>query len=216
MKKNFTHFILLCVVGIGFASCGIKGSGNTIRVERTVPDFNSVRAEGSYAVFIRQDSIFKVEVESDDNIVPFIETEVSNNTLIIKNKRRKILKQVSMQNIYISAPAYKRIDLWGSGNITCTNAIEGESLLLEIRGSGNLSIGGVMDKIRADISGSGYINALQLISSSAEVHISGSGNLDLNVLNKLDAYITGSGKVSYMGNPSVNKSVTGSGTVNQY
>ncbi len=51
-------------------------------------------------------------------------------------------------------------------------------------------------------------------ATQCAVRISGSGNVEINVKDELDATISGSGSVSYKGSPSkVNSNASGSGKV---
>ena len=48
--------------------------------------FNSVEASGSLKVHIRQDSASLVRIETDDNLMEYIEIYVTGSTLVIKEK----------------------------------------------------------------------------------------------------------------------------------
>jgi hypothetical protein len=50
-------------------------------------------------------------------------------------------------------------------------------------------------------------------AEKAETHISGSGDIRVNLSQSLTARISGSGSVYYRGNPSVSTNISGSGTV---
>jgi hypothetical protein len=235
MKRIFINGMYISVFAILMASCGIRGSGDVVRIERNVSSFNCVTVEGLYTVHIKQDSIFKVEVEADDNIEPHIKTSVSGNVLTIhKHGIRKIRKPTKM-DVYISAPAYEKIDLKGSGNIYGVNTItessqqffidgsgnmefssQSSSTNLSISGSGNIKISGSTDYLKTNIDGSGNIEAYNYLAKTAEARISGSGNAMINVLNSLVGWVSGSGNIIYMGNPTVDKSVTGSGSISKY
>ena len=68
--------------------------------------------------------------------------------------------------------------------------------------------------VDASISGSGKVLAAELETNRCDVRITGSGDVEINVKDELDANITGSGSVSYRGNPKkVNTHSAGSGKV---
>ncbi|HEY8936280.1 MAG TPA: DUF2807 domain-containing protein, partial [Cyclobacteriaceae bacterium] len=61
---------------------------------------------------------------------------------------------------------------------------------------------------------SGKVLAANLETNKCNIHISGSGNVEINVKDDLDAHISGSGSISYKGNPShVNSDASGSGSI---
>jgi hypothetical protein len=83
-----------------------------------------------------------------------------------------------------------------------------------ISGSGKISATGSSDKVKTSISGSGKLLAADFATKSCHVRISGSGDVEINVKDELDASISGSGSVSYKGDPSrVNSHSSGSGKV---
>jgi hypothetical protein len=85
---------------------------------------------------------------------------------------------------------------------------------VSVSGSGKVEASGTANEIKATISGSGKILAADLEVDKCEVRISGSGDVEINVKNDLDAQISGSGSVTYKGNPSrVNSHASGSGHV---
>jgi hypothetical protein len=83
-----------------------------------------------------------------------------------------------------------------------------------ISGSGKIQATGSAQEVRATISGSGEVLAANFVVESCDVRISGSGDVEINVIKALDANISGSGTVSYKGNPAhVNSHSSGSGSV---
>lgn len=59
----------------------IKGSGNIVTEERNVALFDKIKASRSIHVFLTQGENFTVKVEAEDNILPYIETNVLNHLL---------------------------------------------------------------------------------------------------------------------------------------
>jgi hypothetical protein len=99
----------------------------------------------------------------------------------------------------------------GSGDIHLyTQAAE---LSADIAGSGSFFLSGSATDQTFGISGSGDIHAFPLAGLNGTVHISGSGNCDVNVSTKLDVTISGSGNVRYRGTPAVSSHISGSGSV---
>ncbi|NCO45874.1 MAG: hypothetical protein GW890_05430, partial [Vibrio sp.] len=59
-------------------------------------------------------------------------------------------------------------------------------------------------------------DAKNLVSQTASIKISGSGEGILNASEELNIEINGSGNVQYLGSPSINQKISGSGSVSQY
>jgi len=82
-----------------------------------------------------------------------------------------------------------------------------------ISGSGGIALKGKAQNFEGFISGSGHIDAFGLVSTEAQVTISGSGNCEVNVADFLQVTSTGSGNVYYSGSPRINSRINGSGDV---
>ena len=100
----------------------------------------------------------------------------------------------------------------GSGTILLSG-VEAQKVTLNIAGSGLIQVAGTCSAVRADIGGSGDINAADLACQDGRAAILGSGDIKLWVTGSLDAKIAGSGNVSYYGAPQVTSSITGSGNL---
>lgn len=234
--KSFKHFAFIFIIVPSFllSSCDRceKGSGNVISVTRSVPSFHQVTLRGSYNLYIRQDSVQRVEVIADDNIAPLLETVVENNNLIIRQRKSECTKKSTRTDVYVSVPSLTSITLDGSGNIQGQNTFttpqietlikgsgiltlsyEGNSVRGVIDGSGNLNLSGSSNTASYTITGSGHIGAQGVNAKDVQATISGSGNIVLTATATLNANITGSGNISYFGNPVTTVNVSGSGNV---
>lgn len=217
-----------------FSSCGkhVDGSGNVISQERVVPTFTDIQADGSYDVIITQDTVQKVVVKTDDNIMPDVKTEVQGNTLRIYFGNHHRNYDPTVMKIYISSTLIDDVHLSGSGNISSTNtlistspkytisgsgninmAVDGQSVETNISGSGNVTLAGTVPTAHHTISGSGNIQALSIHSDAVWVTISGSGDAHVRADSTLDVTISGSGSVRYTGTPQVTTHISGSGNV---
>lgn len=99
----------------------------------------------------------------------------------------------------------------GSGDITLESITN--TCYTTISGSGNTDLTGESSSGSFTISGSGQISSYNFLQTDCIAKISGSGNMYLNVTEKLDVTISGSGSVFYIGNPSITVKITGSGQV---
>ena len=102
------------------------------------------------------------------------------------------------------------IDIDGSGNITFdTEAINIET---DIDGSGDLFLSGNASTHDINIDGSGDVFAFDTPVNDCYIKITGSGDCEVTVDNKLDVTIRGSGDVHYKGSPpDISVDITGSG-----
>jgi hypothetical protein len=235
MRKTF---LLLLVVAV-FASCNwfggkkVSGNGKITAQERKVSPFTSVEASGAVKVHIRQDSSASVKIETDENLMEYVEIFTTGSTLVIKEKDGFNVDPSKDLVVFTSAPVYKMVDVSGSGDIISDNIISGgEPLELGVSGSGNINVQVALPKVSADvsgsgnvmlkgtskefigsISGSGSIKAFDLTTDVTSLHLSGNADAEVTVNQKLDVRVSGSGDVKYKGSAAVSQSISGSGSV---
>lgn len=209
----------------------IEGNCNVITVNRTTGQFLAVESSGSLDVKIIRDSVCFVEIEGEENLIPYINTEVHDGTLVVEVEHRRNLDPNYPIVIYVHVPTLESIELAGSGSIE-SDSLSAQHMDVCLSGSGNIILKLASNTIDAKVSGSGDINlsgtatsADFKISGSGDIHaytfpvsecmadISGSGSMYVNVSSLLDVVISGSGNVHYYGNPAVNVNVMGSGQV---
>jgi len=215
----------------GCSTQRVKGSGKVISESRQVPEFREIRLEGQGKVVVAQANQFSVEVTSDDNILPSIETAVINGQLILSHENGKNLRPTTL-NYTITVKDLKGVSIAGSGDIVGNDEFNSERFYADIAGSGDITIKVSADHLESGISGSGSISlsgstnshdaritgsgdvdAFELLARDSSVVITGSGNCRIHVSDKLRAKITGSGDVLYKGHPQISESITGSGKV---
>jgi len=237
-KRKFVFVLLLSAAIFGITACdliGERGSGDLVTETREVSNYDSIALEGSGDVIVTQGGGESLIVETDDNLMEQVETEVRNGTLYLGFETDIDDRGFSPTRLIftVGVDDLKGLSVSGSGNIE-SDMIETDSLEATISGSGEILIGEVAaDDVTGKISGSGKIDlagvtatqdvtvggsgnyrAGDLQSESAEVSVSGSGNATVWATETLDASISGSGSIDYYGNPSVNQSTSGSGDVN--
>src|ERR1700744_4016447 len=92
MKKKLLPLIVL-TAGLSLAmlsSCRLNcvhGSGNKITETRKMSDFSKIEISGHYHVTLKQDSSNNVTVNTDDNLMKYIKTEMDGEKLKIYNKK---------------------------------------------------------------------------------------------------------------------------------
>jgi hypothetical protein len=226
-------FISGCIV-IELNGCSgqsVRGSGKIISESRQVPEFRELRLEGRGKVALTQGNRSSVEVTTDDNILPSIETAVTNGKLIISHEKGKNLRPTTLQ-FTITVKDLEGISIAGSGDIIGNEEFNAAKFYADIAGSGDIAIKVSADRLESGISGSGSISlsgsantydaiitgsgdvdAFDLKTRDSSVVITGSGNCRIRVSDRLQAKITGSGDVLYKGDPRISQSITGSGKV---
>ena len=84
-----------------------------------------------------------------------------------------------------------------------------------ISGSGNIQLTGKIPaaELKAVVSGSGNVKAIDFPANDVNVKIGGSGNCMVNAVKNLVARLAGSGNIIYRGQPLVDTAILGTGIV---
>ena len=211
MKK----LILLSLISIfALTSCDwnrIRGNGSIKTETRDVAAFEAITCDGGYEVQIDCQQKQSVTIETDENLLPLVKTEVHSNTLRVYTKG--MLLPTNRIRITVSIPNITEFTSNGSvdGDI---NNINNNALEIGIHGSGKLSMNGKSGNVKIRASGSSKIDATSLISENSDIQINGSGNMHVYATNSIDVQINGSGTVKYKGEPkTVNQQINGSGRI---
>ena len=213
----------------------VRGSGNVTTEERQVSGFTGVALSGSGHLIIEEGESEGLRVEAEDNLLPYIVTEVKGGVLELGQRPNVNLWPRQPINFYLTITNLESLVVSGSGqaeapelaadrfNLVISgsgdaklDSLDTQDLTVRISGSGKVDIGGGnADKQDVDISGSGKYAAPDLNSTDAQVHISGSGSATMRVSENLNVVVSGSGDVQYYGRPRVQQTVSGSGKVRQ-
>jgi hypothetical protein len=211
----------------------VQGSGKIRSEARKADHFSGLEVSVPGEVELRVGTGEGVSIETDDNILPLIETRVENGTLEIRPARDNLNLRAHTMRITVNAREIDHLSLAGSGSITAdtlrarsfkaslagsgsikARAIEGDNLAIKVAGSGDLSVGGGNVKdMKISIAGSGDVDVGKLKAVDVRVKTAGSGNSTVWASGSLDVSVAGSGDVNYYGDARVSRSVMGSGDV---
>ncbi|MCX6251334.1 MAG: DUF2807 domain-containing protein [Bacteroidetes bacterium] len=141
-------FVVITAGVLSICSCKKSGdcfsnTGEIIKEERRVGDFDSIDVRNYVNLILIQDSVNKVVTEAGKNIISGITTEVRNNTLYIDNTLNcNWLRSYSKPlNVYIYAKNFSKIYYLSSGNITNSDTLRSSYLKIDIWGGcGNINL----------------------------------------------------------------------------
>ncbi len=220
-----------------FASSSVNGSGKIVTQTVDVSNFDRVSLDGSGDVYIEQGETENLTIETDDNILPWLDTRVKANELVLSmkpgqniNPSRDIvyrltvkdLNGISLQgsgNFFIETLESNntKILVSGSGDVLI-KGLTATSLSIDLLGSGNITVDDVhVNTVDTSVKGSGDIK-LEGKATSQKVAVSGSGNYLAEDLETTSADITvpGSAGVTVWVNDDMKVNINGSGNVRYY
>lgn len=211
---------------------GVRGKGELINETKSLSDFDAMSVSTDAEVVYTQDSVYKVEIKAQKNILEVLDVKVQGRELKIETKR-PLLKHDPIQ-IIVHTPKLVSVTMSGSGRFVADQVLSSDQLDLTISGSGQITFATVnVKQLNVDISGSGNVNIeagvcetqYDHISGSGNIHtenmpattctckLSGSGNVYVKAGETMRVEISGSGSVCYKGRPAISSEISGSGKI---
>ena len=189
----------------------LRGTGNLVSEDRTLPNFTAIINTIPANVFITQGDLEDVRVEARSNIIGDIRTVINNETLTIRVE--ECIEDLGSVDVHVTIPEITDLTITGVGNMTSVNNWVVTDLDLSLTGVGNFNLKGKAQNLDIDISGTGGIDAFPFETDLCQINISGVGDAQVFVNDELDVTISGVGDVFYQGMPMVTSNITGDGSV---
>jgi hypothetical protein len=213
-----------------FAFNCVFGSGVVAQEDRTVIGITGVVLAGEGTLYIEQGSAEELIVTAEDNLLPYILTEVQGGILKIRTRSNVCLEPTQSIEYHLTVVSLESVVLSGVGDITVLDLsatqlsltlsgaggnvevtnLDADELDVVLSGVGDFAISGTVDVQHVNITGIGDYDARDLASLDAVISIVGSENQTATVVT-----ILGNGTVFYIGDPFVDSDITGSGSVQQ-
>ena len=232
LQKRTQQVLFISIVSMFCLSCGkdsacFKGSGKKITEQRAITnEITSITIGNKINLVITQSNEPNLILEGGENLLPYINTDISGNELTISSDNKCGFLRDSNEplTVYISISNLIRIEYTGHGTITNTGTLSLQKLDIESfggTGSLNLSVNAMAVSVKqhsgpADFTirgnvktlfvytlGSGWFYLEGFIAQSAHVNHSGIGDVLVNASSNLSVELRSRGDLLYYGNPIV-------------
>lgn len=222
------------LVTTAFVACGnsIKGSGVIVTEVRETASFTSVSVSSAIKLVLTQGTPYEVMVKADDNLLPYVLTQVSGNTLKIGVEPMTSLRGYKEIVVYVTAPTFEKISCSGAAEVEATGMLADESLAIKCSGAGSVRLkletaslevnaSGASDVrlegntrfLKADISGASDMKSFDLNSQVAEVSLSGASDMQITVASQVTGKASGASSLKVAGGAAVNVRTSGASSV---
>lgn len=211
----------------------VKGNGNVTTETRSTEDYDGISVGGSFDVVLVDGKEGNITLNGEENILPYIITEVDGGTLKIRYKKNTNVRTTRKLTVTVTVKEIDQVSLGGSGNISSDTQLKTDAFKINLGGSGKIklnldasnvsaSIGGSgdiilsgkTDTLKCSIAGSGSIKAYELKANELNASIAGSGSIRTTVEERIKAKVVGSGSIYYKGKPKyIDSKSVGSGDV---
>jgi hypothetical protein len=211
------------LLGLGAVGCGLfgeEGSGVLVTRRLQVPaEIDSVRlADGFRATIMTARMAPAGTVTIDDNLVELLRTDVDGSTLSIDLSGdvrgatlRVDLGLIRLRTLELSGAVAVAVRGPLSGDLTVEASgasevdlppMDLDDLVLSVNGASNVSAeAGRAGRLQADVSGSSHVALFEVQADEAELVVSGSSEMEVTVLELLDAQASGGSSVRFRGEP---------------
>ncbi len=217
---KLTRALVLLVAlytGCGYAarmSDNLVGSGNRKTETRDLKDFTEITVNGAYKVEVACGQEGRsVEIEADDNLLPYIKTDLQGATLNITQERG--LSFTSLPRVRISVPDLKVVRTDGASDFELVG-LKNDVFRINVDGASKFRASGETGTLDVELNGAARIDASQLRASTVNVESNGAGLTTVHATETLNATVNGVGSIEYYGDPKVvNPKVNGIGRVSK-
>lgn len=211
----------LLIGGLVLAACTVVvpvprvviGSGTVTTESRPVQGFSKIELAGAGDLTITQSGEESLVVETDDNILPLLKTEVRGDTLYIGFEGAFTVTPTTLKYT-VTVKTLEELNISGAGRVV-VHDLAGDRLEVNTSGAGSIEVAGTVTRQKVSMSGAGSYDAKELACQIADVSISGLGSAVVNVSERLEVSISGAGTVEYIGNPTVTQNISGLGRVHR-
>jgi len=216
--------IILVIIGFSFSHNAmakrIKGSGHVIKETRELSNFTSIDIGSAFEIELIKSNESKIIIETDDNIMPYIKTNVHAKELDVRHdvdisnstKMSLTIYYRELNELDISGAAelyssdvlttrYLKLDFSGAAEVSLK--LDVQSIEAEISGASNADLEGKAQDAEIEVSGAAVLRAYGLELHFLDLEASGASSVKVLVLDKFIIDASGAATVRYKGTPTL-------------
>jgi hypothetical protein len=236
MNKQLILLLLIAILALSACAGNmesVRGSGTVAREDRPVAGIRGVTLATLGDMTIELGKQESLTIEAEDNLLPYLETDVRGGILTIRSAAGKSLMPTKPVRYHLTVNNLEALETTSSGNIEAP-AIQTNRFSASISSSGDLHLAGIAaDRLEVEISSSGDLiidtgavteQEINLSSSgdyegsgvrcqTANVRLTSSGQATIWVTDSLDVNLSSSGNLNYYGRPEIDERTSSSGKV---
>ena len=194
----------------------VIGNKKIVFQERTVSAYSQIKILGNADIVLTDGSIGQIRVETSENVLSYVTTEVKGDILVIKLKHYGV-NYVPKLKVYVPIDEkFNKITIAGKGDVTLGEhfSIDLQTLEVIIKVQGNVQLQGKTEVLKVSILGSGNFQGKELHTHKGTLSISVTGDIEATVSEEVQAKIMGYGNISIFGNPpQKNTNIKGNGKI---
>lgn len=163
----------------GWGNNRLRGSGNTVTEIRPVSDIRSVRLDNQGDLSIVFGETESLVVQAEDNLMPFIITEVRNGELHIYNEGRNWFRNLDPIRYTLTVKSLEGIEVNSTGSVDAPD-LAANDFDIAIRSTGNIVMGALeAGDVTIRVSSTGDVMIRRLEAANLDVNISSTGHVSI-------------------------------------
>ena len=163
----------------------VIGNKKIVFQERTVSAYSQIKILGNADIVLTDGNIGQIKVETSENVLSYVTTEVKGDILVIKLKHYGV-NYVPKLKVYVPIDEkFNKITIVGKAEV-----ISKEDFSLQL------------PSLEVVLKGNGNFKGKALSARKAILSIAGAGNIEISVTEEVQAKIMGYGHITIFGNPS--------------
>lgn len=208
MRKIFLLAGILCISLISVACTSniiglggekVVGSGNLTRMNYDFENFREIDSSNTFKVIIEQSDNYSIEIETDDNVVEFLDVREDGERLmldLVDNKRYRDITLIAR----ISVPDLKAIYASGASDIEVKNGLESKhDFEMKLSGASYFDGDLVSDILNIKMNGASGLSG-NFNSKSINIDIAGASSLKASgETNDIVADLSGASDINMYG-----------------
>lgn len=211
----------------------VTGTGYVLMSQRPSDvRFEKISVQQGITLYVTLDKTATISVESDDNILPYIKTEIKNNQLSVFIEPGIRIRRYTVMNVLVTLPRLVRLEaasaariegssllqvdqleVMASGASNMKLEVKGNELKVEASGASRLELKGDVKQLDLNLSTAAYLKAWDLLTDTCNADVSDAAKGEIYVRQRLDAEISSSGLLLYDGNPIVSRNLSSGGSL---
>lgn len=213
----FRKLILIAALGVG-CSCDdhqrivgpdglsgggdIVGSGRVVTQSRDLGTFHRVSFSGIGHLVLEQTGSSSLSITAEDNVQPFLVSEVREGTLSLGVAPNTNLGRVQPIEYRLGVAVLDELSVSGAASVDATR-LDTDWLDVAITGATTVRITGRAESTHIVIGGASTYDAASLESRTVSIEATGATRSLVRVSERLTARVRIPASVSYIGNPTV-------------
>lgn len=165
--------------GWGWNDSRLEGSNYSVTEVRPVSGIDRVRLDNQGDLFIMLGDTESLVVEAEDNLMPYIRTEVRNGELLITNEGRTWFRNREPIRYTLTVKSLQGIEIGSTGNVHAPD-LSADRFTIDISSTGNLTMGELeAGDVDINVSSTGDVMLRSLEAANLDVRISSTGHVSI-------------------------------------